>query len=522
MLRSWDFKLQLNKASGLALYLQIAQQIIDDIQQGRLPPATVMPGTRELAENLRVNRKTVVLTYDELIAQGWLVTEHRRGTFVSDRLPHFPPTLNETNPPPAIANDRSALLSSNHPLGESVIDFSEGMPDTRFIPYEALSRAFRHSLVLASRSSLSKYENPKGSLELRTSIAAMLNMEKGLHVGAEHICVVRGSQMGIFIAARILTRPGDNIAFEHPTYASAREAFKSCGANILHIGIDEYGIKVDEIEKICRKHPLRAVFVTPQHQFPTTVTLRQERRQELLRLAERHDFFIVEDDHDHEFQFSDQPVFPLASGDRCDRVIYIGSLSKILAPGLRVGYLAASPAFADQCASEIILIDRQGNTAIELAISELMKSGEIKRHTRRMSKIYYDRRVTFQDLLRNELGTWVDFDLPKSGLAFWLRFKLNVDMPRLLKYAAKENLFFSSNSIFAEHANDIQGIRLGFANLNNKELADGMQRIKRVLMTCFAAFLFFACNVIAIQGEETNPAELFSKANVCLVAHSWA
>lgn len=171
MLRSWDFKLQLSKASGVALYLQIAQQIIDEIQQGRLPPSTVMPGTRELAENLQVNRKTVVLTYDELIAQGWLVTENRRGTFVSSRLPNDMPLINRREQ--HVADIATALFPAAQnldftvrPSSENFIDFSEGMPDSRLIPYEVLSRAFRRALVNASRHNHAEYENPKGNKSL--------------------------------------------------------------------------------------------------------------------------------------------------------------------------------------------------------------------------------------------------------------------------------------------------------------------------------------------------------------------
>ncbi|HEY8117596.1 MAG TPA: PLP-dependent aminotransferase family protein [Methylophilaceae bacterium] len=363
MLRSWNLKLQLNRTSGTALYLQIAQKIIDEIQQGRLPPTTVMPGTRDLADSLSVNRKTVVLTYDELIAQGWLVTEHRRGTFVSSTLPSSSSITNDHSPdlveitPQNLSH--AEQLQANQVNHESdIIDFTEGMPDSRLIPFEVLSRAFRRALVIGVRNNQLRYENSKGKIDLRNSIATMLNMARGLHIDADNICLVRGSQMGIFVAARVLTKPNDYVAFENLSYTSARDAFKSCGARILNVEIDRYGIKVDELERLCKLHPIRAVFVTPQHQYPTSAIMSASRRKELLRLANIYDFKILEDDHDHEFHFTDNPAFPLASDDRSDRVIYIGSLSKILAPGLRIGYLVASPAFADKCAADVMLIDR--------------------------------------------------------------------------------------------------------------------------------------------------------------------
>jgi GntR family transcriptional regulator/MocR family aminotransferase len=280
-----------------------------------------MPGSRDLAKSLGVNRKTVVLAYDELVAQGWLTTEFRRGSFVSASIPYiFKPVVNANQNIESFMNVSTSsfleLVIDNEVSSTNLIDFNDGIPDTRLIPFEVLSRAFRHALVSSSRANRLGYDNPKGALALRKSISTMLNMERAMHVDVDNICIVRGSQMGIFLAARLLTRPNDCVVFETLTYPPAREAFRSCGATILTVGLDEHGIRLDELEVLCRNNKIRAIYVTPHHQFPTTVMMTAERRLGLLMLADLYNFVILEDDYDHEFHFSHHPVFPLASVDQ--------------------------------------------------------------------------------------------------------------------------------------------------------------------------------------------------------------
>jgi GntR family transcriptional regulator/MocR family aminotransferase len=486
MLRSWKLNIVLKSTSGLAVYLQIAQQIIDDIQNGRLAPATAMPGTRELATHLEVNRKTVILAYEELIAQGWLITQNRRGTFVSSKLPSFSiyPLANKlTNLGSAIKKTLVADYQS-HPISttsQTFIDFNDGIPDTRLIPFDILSRAFRHALIAPSKSNRLGYGDPKGVLALRHAIATMLNIERGLNVDAEQICIARGSQMGIFLAARVLTKLNDYVVVENLSYPPAREAFRSCGAKILTVSLDDHGLDVIELEKLCRKYPIRAIYVTPHHQFPTTVMMTAERRLKLLMLAKKYDFTIIEDDYDHEFHFSHHPVFPLASTNHDGRVVYVGSLSKVLAPGLRVGYLVASKEFIHQCADQVMLIDRQGNSITEIAVAELMESGEIKRHIRRTFKIYSERRNVFIDLLQNELNEFLNFDQPNGGLAIWLRLNddINIDIDKLVQQALLEKVRILPGSLFSESLVNVNGFRLGFGSLNATELSRGVKLLKR-------------------------------------------
>lgn len=485
MLRPWRLNIEIDRDSDTAIYLQIAQRIIEEIQRGRLMPGVVLPGTRELSVRLNVNRKTVVLAYEELVAQGWLSTEGKRGTFVSPEIPVFDGLFSGSGaakkPVPATRYKLygDALPSEDHVSRNTMIDFGDGVPDTRLIPFEIISRAFRHALIISARANRLGYGDPRGSLTLRQAIVKMVNMERGLCVDIDNICIVRGSQMGIFLAARLLVKPGDGVVLENLSYSPAREAFKSCGAKIFNVSQDSQGMCLDELEQVCRHHRVRAVYVTPHHQFPTTVMMSADRRLKLLMLAERYDFAIVEDDYDHEFHFSHHPVLPLASLDRLGRVIYVGSLSKVLAPGMRVGYLIAPANVIDRCASEIMLIDRQGNVVAELAAAELLESGEIRRHVRRTLKVYDERRTVLAELIRTEIGPVAKFELPDGGLAIWLRLDARLDMRRLIGDMRIEQVRALPGSHFSENGHDIHAIRLGYGNLDLNELHGGMQKLKR-------------------------------------------
>lgn len=484
--RLWDFKFELEPGSRLPVFMQIVQKIIEEIQAGRLGPSSPMPSTRQLASNLEVNRKTVIMAYDELIAQGWLSSAMRSQTFVSPNLPTSPIHSAPASAMQPLEPTGSNLLTAWTPMRADIIHFSDGMPDTRLIPGNIIARAFRHSLLHADKNHCLDYGDPRGMFTLRSSIADMLNMERGLYVTPDNICIVRGSQMGIFLAARVLVQPGDHVVVENLTYPPARDAFQSCGARILSVGLDEYGLKVDELEQLCKTTTIRAVYVTPHHQFPTTVTMTAERRLKLLMLAETYDFHIIEDDYDHEFHFTHHPILPLASNDKQKRVIYVGSLSKVLAPALRIGYLVASRSFVERCSREIMLMDRQGNSVTEQTVSELINSGTLRHHIRKTFKIYSQRRQFLEKLIQEHLADYVDFRAPIGGLAFWILLKEQNKMQSLLNQAEKCKIGLLPATNFATHPPAPAAFRLGFGNLDLKEIHEGVMRLKQALKASHA------------------------------------
>jgi GntR family transcriptional regulator/MocR family aminotransferase len=278
MLRPWKVSLgdRIDASRPTPLYMQIVHALIHEIQCGRLPPDTFLPSSRELADALGVNRKTVVLAYDDLIAQGWLEPSATRGTRVSslllqpDATARRPPTRASQLPgTPAYPFHRPPERPLALPSGPW-LKLDEGSPDGRLFPHEILARAYRNSVQRAARDNRLLYQDPRGSPVLRESVAEMLRSNRGLAVTADNICITRGSQNGIYLAVRALARPGDAFVVEALTYEPAVAAFAACGGTVVPVALDRDGIDPDAVERACRRHRVRAIFLTPHHQFPTT------------------------------------------------------------------------------------------------------------------------------------------------------------------------------------------------------------------------------------------------------------
>jgi GntR family transcriptional regulator/MocR family aminotransferase len=483
MLRPWKVTLgeRIDSGRDVPIYMQIIQALIRDIESGRLTSGAFLPSSRELAEALAVNRKTVVLAYEDLVAQGWLESAGTRGTMVSLSLPSRGNGTSDAGSGGGSAAAYEFMEPPSRPLalpGGAGPKLDEGTPDGRLFPAELLSRAYRSAVMRAARENRLQYRDPRGSPVLRENVAAMLRSERGLPVTAKNICITRGSQHGIFLATQILTEAGDSVAVEELTYEPAVAAFRARGASIHSVGLDQDGIRVDELEKICRRERLRAVFLTPHHQFPTTVSLRPERRLRLLELADHYGFAVVEDDYDHEFHFESQPLLPMASYAP-GRVIYVGSLSKLLLPALRIGYVAAPEKVIDAFAHLISISDGMGNTLTEEAAAELIENGELRRHGRKARHVYARRRQSFAASLDQHLRALVEYDMPEGGLAFWLRFRDEQVLDRLERRAGEMGLRFAASRSFMTRESAPRGLRFGFASLTEFEAEEALARVRR-------------------------------------------
>ncbi|ATB32628.1 PLP-dependent aminotransferase family protein [Melittangium boletus] len=485
-MKGWDLTLDLRAPSPTPLFVRIARALEGDIRRGRLPPGAPLPGSRTLAESLGVHRNTVLAAYRELETQGWIVTSAARATYVSPTLPDVPahPSAGvprETLPTqvgfalPTTPSRRVRLEPSRHTLV-----LAGGVPDVRLVPSALLARAYRRALKLEGRRLLD-YGDARGHPRLRAALAGMLSSVRGLAVGADDLLITRGSQGAVDLVARTLVTPGETVAVEGLGYRPAWHALQLAGARLAPLPVDGEGLRVDALEALSRRTPVRAVYLTPHHHYPTTVTLSPARRLALLAWAREHRVALIEDDYDHEFHYEGRPVLPLASADRDGLVLYVGTLSKVLAPSLRLGFLAAPRPFLEHALGVREAVDRQGDSALEAAVAELLEEGEVQRHVRKMRGIYQERRDALVEALGKTLAGALSVSPPAGGMALWAHCAPEVDADAWAQAGLGEGVGFSPGSVYSFDNRPVPAVRLGFAALKESELTEAVRRMARAL-----------------------------------------
>jgi GntR family transcriptional regulator/MocR family aminotransferase len=352
------------------------------------------------------------------------------------------------------------------------------MPDLRLIPIAAIARAYRRAL---RRPGVLDYGEPRGEERLRSAIGAMLRSSRGLAPDPDRLIITRGSQHALALLARALLRPGDVVGVEELGYPAAWEAFRAVGARLVPIGLDEGGVRVDALQALVRREKLRALYLTPQHQYPTTVTFPAGRRLALLALAAANRIAVIEDDYDGDFHYDGRQVLPLASNDPAGLVLHVGTLSKILAPALRIGYVHAPREVVSCLAEHRRYVDGQGDRAMELAIAELLEDGEVQQHVWRMRRAYAARRDALVEVLRAELPGALEFTVPAGGMALWCRTAPGIDLDRWAAEARSRGVVFQPGSDFSFDGQPRPALRVGFARLAERELREGVRRLASAL-----------------------------------------
>ena len=483
-MRKWRPLLNLEGSETQASYRKIVEGLVTAIVDGRLTPGTLLPGTREMARLLDVNRKTVILAYEEALTKGWLVSEPRRGTFVNAQL--APTAIARSSPPafalalraqpavPYFTPGEQATALQHRP---GALFFDNGACDHRLLPQAVLHRYYRNALRKSFVSNTVRHGCDGTSHALRRALAEMLRNNRGLTVEAGHICLTQGVQMSLYLTASALLEPGDVVLVERLSYPPAWEIFRKLGARLVTVDLDSEGCRVDQIDALCRLHKVRMIYLTPHHQFPTTVSLHAGRRQQLLALARQHDFCVIEEDYDYEYHFDGRPYLPLASDSAQRHVIYIGSLSKSLGSTFRCSYVVAPTNVIEVLNRNAALTLGQGDAVSQQMLADLINDGELKKHLRRVSKEYRQRREILHRCLVEGFGERIAVQEPEGGLALWVRFADEINVGQLVEKALEFDLVVRNSRQFSPTDQPENALRLGFASLDRDEIREATRRL---------------------------------------------
>lgn len=473
--------LQIDKKSPQAIYQQIAGQIVQHIRTGVLTPGARLPGTRELATMLSLHRKTIVAAYNELLSQGWLEVMPKKGFNIAGNLPERKARSLRLDESAAYGNRMavpfygqrsSSTIHPKQPPIRLVID--DGHPDPLLTPLPILMREYASRIKLAKRSTIIPGSLTAGTQRLRTALAGYLQSSRGIQAGPEHLLITHGAQMSIYLAAKVLLRPGDYAVTGDPVYPVAAQLLENTGARIIRIPVDDHGMDITAIEKACKRYPVKLLYLIPHHHHPTTVTLSPDRRLRLLDLSARHNFAILEDDYDYDYHYSILPHLPLASYRHQGRVIYIGSFSKSLASNVRLGFMVAAADFISQAAVYRRLIDLRNDNILEDALATLITNGDIGRYLKKANKTYAERLDNLDHLLQTHLADKIRYRRPTGGMAAWVRFRPKYDLARIAQRAAKKGLYISNGKDYNYAGTSHNGLRIGFASLLPEEMKEAI------------------------------------------------
>lgn len=481
-MRARDLLLTLDDASAATLTQRICEALQRAVLDGRLAPGTALPGSRALAEVLGVNRQTVIFAQHELVAQGWLVMEPNRGAFVARDLPSGAPARPLADPgfPGQAGFDLPSFLQPVSVTASGALVLADGAADPRLAPTEALAKGYQRALRRHGERLLGD-RDPMGTPLLREAIADWVAERHGVKVDPGRVLVTRGSRGALALLAGTLFRPAEVAAVENPGNRGAWEILQQAARLTLRpVPLDGEGLDVAALADLFKRERVRLLHVTARRQFPTGRSMPRERGLEVLALAAQYRVAVLEDDFDGELCFAEHRPEPLLSLDRTGQVVHVGSLSRLLAPGLRLGYLIAPASLAPFLARAKRTREEQGDPAFEWAVADLIRDGELARHLRRTRRIYQERRDLLVTLLRQRLGGRIQVDPPEGGMGLWIRVLPGTDAEAWVKAARALGLVLNPPSHFFLEAPE-PAFRMGFAQANEAELREAVARLEAAL-----------------------------------------
>jgi GntR family transcriptional regulator/MocR family aminotransferase len=471
-----------------AKYLAIADALRQAIKEGQVAPTEALPSARKLAQQLAVNRHTIMAALAELVAQGWVEAKERSGYRVVVNLP-IQTSLATTKMKTEYNNfDWQFRLKQSLPITPKIkasqyrYNFSGGQPDIRKFPFDEFKSHFSQTCQRPKIDDLS-YGDSRGEAELIDEISTYLRRVRS--ITNKELMICNGSQEALYMISQLLLQQGDKVAVEQLGYPPAWTAFERTGAELIAINQDDRGIVPEHLAQVLARGKVKLLYLTPLHQYPTTVSLDIARRMQIYQLAEQYGVAIVEDDYDHEFHYDSQPIAPIAADDPTGLVIYISTFSKLMFGGARIGYVVANKVLIEQLAAYKMLMNHKSNVLVQQAVAKWMQQGGFEGHLRRMTRLYQKRR----DFMVNQLKSYqakglpIRFEIPAGGMAIWLDTGKSI-------VGLKEKLMAKQVYLQTEiEFNRLKGlpdkgyrfIRLGFAAMDETEVEQGLDIVMEAL-----------------------------------------
>jgi GntR family transcriptional regulator / MocR family aminotransferase len=478
---------RLDRASSEPLYQQLYRQIREELESGSFDSsASRVPSSRVLATTLGISRPTVNLAFSKLLAEGYLQARKRSGIFVADHLPATflkaarPATIARTERSPRVARrvTRMTDFRTGRQLdvgvgGPPSVTLVAGLPAVDEFPIGIWER-LREQVLAKKGAHLLRYASSRGDIELRKAIAAYLCDFRGANCHADQIVVVGGTQQAMLACALALINEGEVAWIEDPVFHQARNVFAFVGAKTSPRPIDREGLVIG---KCARQNSPRLILVTPSHQFPLGVTMSLKRRKALIEFAESRDGYILEDDYDSEFRFDGPPLPCLQGLDHAGRVIYAGSMSKILYPSLRLGFLVAPPQLVDTLVKVRAVMDQHSPAIDQATLARFITEGFFLSHVKRIRELYAQRRVFFIEQFEKWLGDYFDLEVTPAGLHFVAWLRRGEDLPLFMRAREQTGVWSRPLSFFCIKAQLDPAFVFGFAAWPQAQVEQGLAKL---------------------------------------------
>lgn len=483
----------LDRSQQMPLSRQISRHVERLIREGLLAPGVKLPATREWARQLGVNRATVAGAFEELVTQGLLRARVGQGTFVSEpSASHRPPA--EARSPSAV--DWAGLFSRGSQLvaadvrrreissrlskpAPGLISFAGGMPDATLFPIEAF-RQVLNRVIRSEGQELLQYYPVGGYPPLRKFLSSYL-LHFGVEAGSEEILIVNGSQQGFDLIARTLLDPGDFVAIEQPSYPRAIQVFRSFGAHLLPVALGDDGLRLDLLEQLLERHPPKFLYCQPSAHNPTGLTMSAAARRRLLELVGRYQVPVVEDGFDGSLFYGARPPAPLKAADSQGLVIYIGTFSKILFPGLRLGWLVAPRPLLERLEAAKQLSDIHTSPLIQAAVYHFCQRRLLERHLARSASEYGRRRSLLLGALSRRMPKGVSWTETQGGFSLFLTLPEGRDAAALLPKAMERGVSFTPGDAFFIDNGGERSLRLSFSAVPARRIDEGARRLAQAI-----------------------------------------